>query len=269
MMKKLNEYPLYKKAMRIYKRVTSKKYSTMAGTLVFFMLLSIIPFIYITSLLFSSFSISYEWLIKLGIFDSYRKVLELLLQTVESASKSASLFFVLSAVYSSTNFFYHMRRSGEIIYNYKRKKSGVLIRLSSTVLVVLIMLGSIAIGGVLFFLSGIFEQILPSPLYRAAIYAALAALCFAAIVILNLYICPYRNELKNTLKGSVFTLVFWAVSSVGLALYAKYAAGMQRLYGAIAFVMVFLFWLYFIMQGLLIGVIINMKETKMCEEKKY
>jgi membrane protein len=259
---------LYQKIKNIYVKVSAKRYSTMAGTLVFFLLLSIIPFIFITTLLFNAFNVDFEWFFELEIFSNYQKIIGILLESANNASKGMSVFFILTAIYSSTNFFYHMRRSGEIIYDYDRKKGGLVIRLSAAIFVILIMFIGVVFGGIFLAFQDAFGAILPSVFVRILIYVAVLSLCYLIIILLNFYICPYKNKLKNTLKGSLFTLLFWTISSVLFSVYTNFS-NFERLYGAFAFIMVFLFWLYLMMQGVIIGVILNMKDTISKKEKSY
>ena len=260
---------IYLKFKNAYIKVSAKRYSTLAGTLVFFLLLSIIPFIYITTLLFNMFNVSFDWILQLDMLSDYQKVIGIFLDLAKSATSGTSIFFIISAIYSSTTFFYHMRRSGEIIYNYERKKGGVLIRFSAAVFVIIIMFIGVIFGGIFVAFQVTYEHILPSIFYRILVYIGVLGLAYFIIMLLNLYICPYKNKLKNTVNGSLFTLIFWTAAFILFTLYINYLSNFEKLYGAFAFIIIFIFWLYILMQGLIIGVILNMKDTIVKKDKSY
>jgi YihY family inner membrane protein len=257
------------KIKNAYLKITAKRYSTFAGTLVFFLLLSIIPFVFILILLFNAFNVDFQWFFELEIFSDYKKIIGILLDSAEGATQGTSIFFIITAIYSSTNFFYQMRRSGELIYNCNRKKAGLILRFSAAIFVIILMFIGVIFGAIFFSFQNIFGELLPSVFIRILIYCGVGLVIFFVLILLNLYICPYKNTINNTLKGSLFTLIFWSASSVVFSLYTNYLSNFERLYGAFAFFMVFILWLYLIMQGLIIGVILNMKDTILKKEKSY
>ena len=108
---------------------SDKKFSTIAGTLVYFLLMSIAPFTLWLTLVFGN--IDAERFLSHEIFDSVSPVLRYMKQSAESAVSGAGIIFLLTSLYSSTNFFYHLRRSGEIIYGSKRVKGGIKLRIVS------------------------------------------------------------------------------------------------------------------------------------------
>ncbi len=91
----------------------------------FFLVLSIVPFLFWLTLIFGRLNIDYDQIFELEIFSGIRDFLFYLRDSAQSATVGASVILLATTLYSSTNLFYHMRRSGEIIYDYKRKKGGI------------------------------------------------------------------------------------------------------------------------------------------------
>ena len=112
---------------------SDKKFSTIAGTLVYFLLMSIAPFTLWLTLVFGN--VDAERILSLELFESVSPVLRYMKQSAESAVSGAGIIFLLTTLYSSTNFFYHLRRSGEIIYDSKRIKEVLKLRLVSVLLI--------------------------------------------------------------------------------------------------------------------------------------
>lgn len=97
-----------------------------------------------------------------------------------------------------------MRRSGEIIYDYRRRKSGILLRISALILLFVIMLLLFAEVGVFLFLGGFIRRLFHTVFAQIAVYIILAGLAFLLVLILNLHVCPYRVNLK-TWCGAAFS----------------------------------------------------------------
>ena len=106
----------------------------------FFLVLSIVPFLFWLTLIFGRLNIDYDQIFELEIFAGIKEFLFYLRDSAKSATVGASVILLATTLYSSTNLFYHMRRSGEIIYDYKRKKGGIVLRFSALVLIFIVMI---------------------------------------------------------------------------------------------------------------------------------
>ena len=133
-----------------------KKFTTLAGTLVFFLIMSITPFFFWLTLLIGRLPLTAEEVLSLPIFETVKDVFLFVQQEAATATAGASVILLFTTLYSATNLFYQMRRSGEIIYNFHQKKQGIRIRLGALILLFVVMiaivvfLGIFAVGGVLF-----------------------------------------------------------------------------------------------------------------------
>ena len=103
------------KIISTFRYYSDKRFSTIAGTLVYFLLMSITPFLFWLTLVFGDVHI--EELLNHNFFESVAPFLRYLKDSAESAASGAGIVLLVTSLYSSTNFFYHLRRSGEIIYD--------------------------------------------------------------------------------------------------------------------------------------------------------
>ncbi len=236
--------------------LSSKKYTTIAGTMAFFLVMSVVPFLFWLTLIFGRLNIEFEQIFDLEIFNEFKEVFLYLRDSAKSATAGASIVLLVTTLYSSTNLFYHMRRSGEIIYEIRRKKGGLLVRLSAVILIFIVM--ALLVVGLSFFLLGtaLLRRFFPSFIAQVAVYALFGIVVFALLIILNFYICPYRVRFKDIVWGSLLTLFLGGIASFGFTIYTHFSS-MEKLYGAAVFLILFLLWLYLLMICFVVGVILN------------
>lgn len=232
-----------------------KKYTTIAGTLVFFLIMSIVPLTFWLSLIIGRLPIDMERILELSVFDSVQNILSYVQKEAQNATTGASVFLLITTLYSSTNLFYQMRRSGEIIYDYRRIKKGLHLRIGALVLLLIVM-AAVVIFSLLFALGAYMFSRLPSQWEMVADYTLLTALSFLLVYLLNMYVCPYKAHIKRFLPGTLITVLSWIVAVIGFSVYIK-VSNMDRLYGALSTVIVFLLWLYILMICFIVGVILN------------
>lgn len=239
-----------------YRYIALKKYTTVAGTLVFFFIMSIVPLSFWLTLLIGKLPIDVEEVFDLTVFQSVKDVLLYLQREAGNATASVSLLLLITTLYSSTNLFYQMRHSGELIYDYQHKKRGLRMRLAALALMFIVM--ALIIVFLLLFASGayLFSRYFKGIWKTAADYTLLLALAFALVILLNAYICPYKAKLKHFLPGTIFTVAAWIAAVVGFTVYLK-ISNLGKLYGALSTIIVFLLWLYVMAICFMIGVILN------------
>ncbi len=240
----------------------------MAGTLVYFFLMSITPFIFWLSLVFGKVNMSF--LLQNELVRSVSPFLRYLKSTAESAVSGAGIILLVTSLYSSTNFFYHLRRSGEIIYDTARVKGGIKLRIASALLIVICLVLFAAVGSLTVLGTNFLNRFLPHAVSEILVAVFFVALAFLVCVILNVFACPFRLKFKDAVPGSLLTVGLWIVFLVGFAVYTTFATP-ERLYGKIASVIVFLLWCYLMMNGFVIGMIDNgrfYKPKQRLEHKK-
>lgn len=238
-----------------YDLLVAKKYTTIAGTLVFFLIMSVAPFSFWLSLVLGKLPLDFDELMKMNVFDSVKEILEFIRLEAQNATAGATVFLALTTLYSSTNLFYQMRKSGEIIYE-STQKSGWRLRFTAFLLIFVAMafIGlALAVFAVGRFLSArIFSEFAQS----IVAYLLLFGISFALVLLLNAYVCPYPTKLKNFLSGTWLTVIGSSIALAGFGVYLK-IGNVGRLYGALSALIVFLLWLYLLMICFVSGVILN------------
>lgn len=238
-----------------YKYFSDKRFSTLAGTLVYFLLMSVTPFLFWVTLLVGD--VDFSKIMSHEMFSAVAPVIEYLQTSAQSATGSAGIILAVTSLWSSTNFFYHLRRSGEIIYG-SRLKRGFSLRLTS-LLAVLATIILIAFAAAIPFLSlAVLNNIMPSFVAETISLVFITMIAFFVAYLLNTFACPYRIGFDNTVQGVVLTIILWLLCAAGFSVYLR-VANPQKLYGAVAAIIVFLLWCYLMVNCLVIGIIYNAK----------
>lgn len=244
-----------------YRLLSEKKYTTVAGTLVFFLLMSLVPMVFWTTLLLGKLHVQVAAPLSLPGMETVGELLEYVSREAQNATSGASVFLLLTSLYSATNLFYQMRKSGEIIYGVSCRARGLKTRLGAVILLflmlALIVLTLLAFAILSFFLS----HFISGGWETAVQYVLLFTLAFFLVFFLNLYICPYKASPKCFLFSSFLTVTAWVVAILGFAIYLK-IGNVKRLYGALSAVIVFLLWLYVLTVCFVCGVIFSSEKVK-------
>ena len=247
---------IYRYLREKYDLLALKKYTTIAGTLVFFLIMSIVPLSFWLTLLIGRLPIQTDQILSLPVFDSVKDILFYVQKEASNATTGASVILIFTTLYSSTNLFYQMRRSGELIYDYHPERQGLKLRLGALILLIIVMATVVVFTMTVALGSFLFSRILSRVWERVADYTLLIGVAFLLVLLLNMYICPYKAKMKSFLPGTVVTVIAWAIAVAGFSLYLQ-ISNVNRLYGALSTLIVFLLWLYILMIGFIIGVILN------------
>lgn len=237
-----------------YRVLTSKKYTTVAGTLVYFFIMSVVPFAFWLTLLFGKI-IDYDTLLNLKLFSGAEKFISYIIESARSATDGAGIVLIVTTLYSATNLFYHIRRSGEIIYDFGHV-GGIRVRLSALVIMLLAVVSIAAVIAVLSAAYYVLAKFIGGIAAESAAYICIIAAAFFFALALNLYICPFKLKIKEALPGTAITTCLWTGAVVAFGIYLHFA-NVSRLYGAVSVIIVFLLWLYIMMNCFVIGVIFN------------
>jgi len=239
-----------------YDLLSVKRYTTIAGTLVFFLIMSIVPLSFLLTLLIGKLPVDPEQILSLSVFESVKNILLYVQREASNATTGASVVLIVTTLYSATNLFYQMRRSGEIIYDFRRHKKGLKVRLGALVLLGVVM--TMVVVFLLLFAFGTFlaSRFLSEKWVQVADYILLAALAFLLVLLLNMYVCPYKTSVKSFLLGTTITVLAWVATAIGFSIYMR-ISNVGRLYGALSTIIVFLLWLYILMICFIAGVIFN------------
>ncbi len=250
-----------------YTLLNFKKYTTIAGTLVFFLIMSIMPLAFWLTIIIGRLPVNTEQILSLSVFSSVKGVLDYVQKEAITATTGASVVLIFTTLYSATNLFYQIRRSGEIIYDFREERQGLRLRIGALVLLIIVMAGAVAFLLVFALGSFVFSKVLSSAWEKVADYALLAGLAFLLVLLLNMYICPYKERIRSFLAGTVVTVVAWTGAVIGFSAYLK-ISNVSRLYGALSTIIVFLLWLYVLMICFIAGVIFNSEKILQKREKQ-
>lgn len=258
---------LYRYLREKYNLLSVKKYTTLAGTLVFFLIMSIVPLSFWLTLLIGKLPIQTDKVLSLPVFDSVKEILLYVQQEAANATAGASIVLIVTTLYSSTNLFYQMRRSGELIYDFHPEHQGLKIRLGALVLLIIVMATAVVFSLTLALGSFLFSRLLSKMWERVADYALLVAVSFFLVWLLNMYICPFKAKMRWFLPGTAITIVGWTAAVIGFSVYLK-ISNVRRLYGALSTLIVFLLWLYLLMVGFIAGVIFNSEKISKIQQRQ-
>lgn len=243
-----------KKIKKYLWSITANKSTTIAGGMTFFVVLAITPFAFLISYVLSLLNIDFlQYVSKDNVF-LFNKIKNYLFAIVKEAKSSVTLTFVVAAVYSSSTLFYHLQKSGEILYKVENPRMGFIARILAIALTFICcaLLCLCVVVGVA--INIVVKQDLFANIASCVFYVWGA---FIIVLIINVTVCPYKISLREVALGSVFTVAFWIVGTIGFALYTKYFSDFSKLYGTASFLIVFLLWLYIMMQGVVMGIVIN------------
>ncbi len=246
----------YRYAKEKYLLLSVKKYTTIAGTLVFFFIMSIMPLAFWLTLIIGRLPVDTERILSLPVFHSVQGVFRYVQKEASNATAGASIILIFTTLYSATNLFYQMRKSGELIYDFRRESKGLRLRIGALLLMIIVMAGMVAFLLIFALGSFVFSRVLSSAWEKLADYALLGGLAFLLVLLLNIYICPYKEKPHSFLLGTIVTVTAWIGAILGFSLYLK-ISNVTRLYGALSTVIVFLLWLYILMICFIVGVILN------------
>lgn len=235
--------------------LSAHRCTTIAGMLAFFFVLSLAPFLFWLTLLFGRNVTDPSILSGLPLFDWAHDLLVIFSENAADAGHGAGVVFLAVTLWSSTGFFYHLRRSGEILYGCRRKKHGWKVRLSALALTFALLV-YFAAAGAAFVAFGFVARALPAWLGEGIRYLIVFTVGFFAAWLLNAYICPYRCKPSETARGSLFTAAMWLLASALFSLYLTFG-NKEKLYGALALLVVFLLWLYWMMICFTAGAVFN------------
>lgn len=225
----------------------------------YFLVTSVTPFLFLLALFAGSVDLSE--IIPQEYFSSVSPVINYLQQSARSAAGGAGVLLALTSLWSSTNFFYHLRRSGEIIFAPKIKINAVKLRVMSLLAVFGIIIVLAIIAAAPFIGGSVLNSIMPAPLAEAITSVFVLMFSYLAAYFLNAFGCPLKLGFEGIAEGANLTMLLWIACSVGFGIYLNYA-NPQKLYGAIAVVIVFLLWCYLMVNSVVLGLIHNARHAE-------
>lgn len=246
---------MVKKILDYFKYCKNKRYDTLAGTLSFFFILSFIPLLY---LCISAY-------VKIGNWLNLEIALPSVIVNYISFDLNAgvSTLFILTTIYSASKFFTQLRKTGEIIYEIKKPKVTFKTQIFSCLFVLLLML--IVSAGLLAISIG--NTFLKYPWAKVLIniltYLIFFLMLFGFLCIINKNACQTADAKIKDLKGGIlFSLVYVTIVSIIFLIYVTYFANYDKLYGVFSTILIAFLYVFLMMQGIVVGIIINERKLK-------
>ena len=158
-----------------YSVFAAHRATSLAGMLVFFLIMSLVPFLFWLTLIFGDAEGLFEKVLALELFGWARELILFLRDNAQGATAGAGIVLFATTLWSSSAFFYHLRRSGEIVYDRTHEK-GWRVRVLAILMTFAVLLFFSAAGGLFAFLAFAVRALHPAVRY-ASVYSA--ALLFA------------------------------------------------------------------------------------------
>ena len=234
----------------------SKKSATLSGAIVYFTLIGLVPMAYLASLTLSIIGKELGEVLSPFVYPELSQVFLYVIQTAKNLGGVGNAVVAIIALYSSANVLFHLKSSGEVIYNYYTKNSFFKRLISILLTFIIICALSLFFAMCVALLPLLNKHLNPYASSALNILALLIAV-FLLSILLNFYVCPYRITFSEVIYGSVYTCAFSLLSSAVFFIYIKYFAIYSKIYGAIAVILVFLSWLYLIVKSFIDGIVLN------------
>lgn len=245
-----------------FKTLRQKRLITVAGSWVFFFLLSVVPLFFLLIVAFGVFGVDISLSLVGKIPEEFKSTVQAIIEAANNVSKGTTVFFVITSIISCSSLLNRFSKDGDYIYGlYSKRKRGVFRRLWALV--------AIAVLFAVFLISAVFVMFgnflietlgwgKLKGLVAVLFFAFIIFLAYILIILLNLFISPVKVSFRELLVGSFVSLVVIVLGTIGFILYLRFFNTYNAFYGSLAGIIVFLLWAYIAMIGLVLGTIVNM-----------
>ena len=230
-----------------------KSYSTLSGSIAFFLIINGGSLAYLILYISNLFDFKFEVANK-----TIMTFLTRIENNIDYSNVIFTIFFIATSIYGASSLFFHLLKTGEMIYEEVNdkftliKRLTAIIFLTATLFIIELFFILIVIGK--HFFSNLFWQILK--------YIILLFLPYVISICINFFITPHSVKFKEINKGALFTTLFWYIITIGFTIYVNIFTNYKAIYGALTFFIVFMIWVYLLAQGLVIGIILNFYEKE-------
>lgn len=233
-----------------------KKTSTLSGALVYFTVLGAVPLIFLISTALSLFGAEFNDVTKVIMSEKAINFISFASTAAEKYGSGGGIIAAAVALYSAANILYHLRRAGEMIYNFKPAKS-IFLR-AVTLLVMLVAVFAFAVIAFIYitiqkYLQSILGETAGSIINGVAFFI----ISFLFVVVVNFYVCPFKTTFREVALGSVYTVIFSFVITKAFFFYIENFSNYYEIYGKIASAILAFSLTYLVMKVLLSGISLN------------
>lgn len=265
---------IIEKVKSLFNVIVKTRITTVAAAWVYYFLLALVPLAFLLVEAFNVFGIDVFAELLTRLPEEFKEIGYAVLQVAENASKTLTLFFVITVVFSVSSLIGQMAKDGEYIYGIKSKlRKGIVKRLSSVIALAVLFLTFLCAGLLFSFGGRIFSGI--SPFEKSGkflvvfIFAFVILFCYAVLVLLNGFISPIKLNASALCLGGLISLFICVAGTIAFVLYLRLFSGYNAFYGSLAGIVAFLLWSYILMLGIAAGPLFcAITYQKQCERKK-
>ena len=238
---------------KTYKGLMKKSYSTLSGAIAFFLIINGGSIAYLILLISNLFNFKIEIDNK-----TIMNFLNTIQQNISNSNTFFTIFFIITSIYGASSLFFHLLKTGEMIYEEVNAKFTIIKRLTA----IIFLLATIFIVELFFVLLFLGENIFSNIFWQILRFLIFMVVPYILSVCINFFVTPHSVKFSNINKGALVTTVFWYVITIGFTIYLNIFSNYKAIYGALTFFIVFMIWIYLLSQGLIIGIILNYYEKE-------
>lgn len=228
-----------------YKLLIQKSYSTLSGAVAFFLVING------GSLLYLMIAIGNLLNIKIDFGDN---ILTDAINTVASnTGYTSSLFFFLTSIYSASTLFFHLIKTGEIIYEEVNSRFNLIKRF----IAVIFLCAFVFIIETFLLILLLSKSIFNNFLWNIFRYIGFSIVAYSVALCIIFFITPHRVRYHEIKRGALLATILWFLITIVFSLFLNIVTNYKAIYGALTFYVVFMIWIYLLAQGLICGVIYN------------
>lgn len=235
MKKKILEFLEFKKNIKL---------NSLAGSLSFFFLLTILPLLFIVSILINKFNL----ITNLNITFSF--------ELTTAQYTGFTLIFILSTIISIAKIFKELRLCGEEIYSSKKETTSGIKGYILTIIYVVVFILILTTMAILYSLFNLIDL----PIYnviKTLINQALSILIIITIVyVINHMSTPKKVPFKSLIKGVLLSTILMYIATF-IYFNVLNHSNMNTICGALAGIVILLSYLYLIVKILIFGIMLN------------
>ena len=230
-----------------------KSYSTLSGAIAFFLIINGGSIAYLVLFIANMFDFKFE--VDNNMINSFLSNIE---SKIDYSNNFFTIFFILTSIYGASSLFFHLLKTGEMIYEEINDKFTIIRRFTA----IIFLFATIFIIELFFILFVLGNNIFNNFFWHSAKYIILLFIPYVIAICINFFVTPHSVKFKEINKGACFTTVFWYIVTIGFAIYVEIFTNYKAIYGALTFFIVFMIWIYLLAQGLIIGIILNYYEKE-------
>lgn len=257
----------YKTIKNLKNSATDYRVSTVVGAWVFYFLLAAVPLAFLLISAFNLFGIDLSSLFAARFPEEFKDAVIAIFLTAKKVSGGITLFFaftVLSSTYALIN---QMAKDGEFIYGVKRKpKKKIPSAVFGFAFLTMLFFVFLFAAAIFAFLGYVLFPFGTAHAGRGLKLIFLSCLliisCFAILILLNRFICPFKIKIASLMAGSLVSLFIMVFGTIGFIVYVRFFGTYNAFYGSLAAIVVFLIWVYILMLGICVGPIFISKSLK-------